>query len=150
MVGNISHRSAVRGYAVTDGRGLVIQILRLHQDVTDAEKAFFDFVVVNSACQVLQLDREVRILHLPGKGVLQTALECRGAVDVQLGAWYERRSEKRKALNVIPMGMADEQVNPLGAGSSQEIETQRPDAGSAVQHDGSAVLGADLDARSIS
>ena len=55
----------------------VIEILRLDVDIADAEKSFFEFSVVKTASQFLQLHREVRILHLARKRVFETPLKTR-------------------------------------------------------------------------
>src|SRR3989442_1013484 len=59
----------------------------------------------------------------------------------------EGRAKERETLNVVPMGMPDEEVKTerLRRGL-QEVMAQIPDAGPAVQDDDRAVIGADFHA----
>src|SRR5205807_1870108 len=103
----------------------VIQVLRLDQDFADAEETFFKLGVMDAAPEVLQLHRKVRILHLAGKRVFETALKCGRAVDVQLISWEKGRSEKRKSLNVVPMRVADQQMDSLRSGARQHVQSEQ-------------------------
>ena len=71
---------------------------------------------MDTRAQVAHLDREIRVLHLTGHRLFETALEADRRVDVQLGAGQERGDEEGKALDVIPVGVADEEVEPDGLG----------------------------------
>src|SRR5438128_5857278 len=86
-------------------------------------------------------------MTMTGNGVYDAAMEARVGVDVQLGVGVEGRGEERETLNVVPMGMADEEVKAerlrLGL---QEVMAQIPDAGPAVQDDDRAVIGVDFHA----
>src|SRR5207245_2628526 len=137
----------VAGDAVGQRRRGGMQVLRLDEHLPDAAESFVQFREMDAAPEVVHFHREVGVLHLPGNGVLQAAMKAHGGVDVQLGVGQEGRAKERETLNVIPMGMPDEEVKAerlrLGL---QEVMAQLPDAGPAVQDDDRAVIGADFHA----
>src|SRR3989442_6599417 len=100
--------------------------------------------------EIVQPHGEVGVLHLPGNGVLHAAMEARLGVDVQRGVGVEGRAEERKALDVLPLGMPDEEVDAEGLGRGlQEVMAQLPGARPAVQDDDRAVIGPDFHARGV-
>ena len=150
MVRHVGQRRLMTGDAVGQRRRSVIQVLRLHEHLTDAEKPFIQFREMNAAPEVVQPHGEVGVLHLPGNGVLHAAMEAGVGVDVQLGVGVESRTEERKALDVVPMGMPDEEVDAEGLGRGlQEVMAQLPGACPAVQDDDRAVIGPDFHARGV-
>ena len=151
VVGRVGDGRAVAGHAVGDrGRG-VVQELRLDQHAADAEEPLVELREVDARAQVAHLDREVRVLHLAGHRLLEPALETDRRVDVQLGARQERGDEERKALDVIPVGVADEEVEPKGLGHRlDQMQAELAGAGAAIEDDHGAVGGPYLDARGVS
>src|SRR5689334_21403137 len=102
MIRNVGDRRAISSKTICNRRRRVIQILRLDQNVTDSEETFFKLCVMQAACELMKFYREVRVLHLAGKGILEAALKRGGTVYVQLSAGEECRSKEGKSLNVIP------------------------------------------------
>ena len=150
MVRDVGQRRLMTGDAVGQRRRGVIQVLRLHEHLTDAEKPFIQFREMDAAPEIVQPHRKVGVLHLPGKGVLHAAMEARVGVDVQLGVGVEGGAEEREALDVVPMGMPDEEVDAEGLGRGlQEVMAQPPGARPAVQDDDRAVIGPDFHARGV-
>src|SRR5439155_1033181 len=74
--------------------------------------------------QIAELHREVRVLHLPGHRLFQPALKAERRVDVQLGARHERRDEEGKALDVVPVGVPDEEMQARRERDLREVEAQ--------------------------
>jgi hypothetical protein len=150
VIGDVRDGGPGASHPVGDGRGGVVQVLGLDQHVADPEKALLQLGEVDPRAQVSQLDREVGVLHLPGHRLLEALLEPERRVHVELGPGQERGDEERKALDVIPMGVADEQVQAHGGGEGpDQMEPQLARAGAAVQHDDRAVLGPHLHARRV-
>src|SRR5262245_28701 len=135
VIRDVHHRGSTAGNAVRDRWRRVVQILRFDQDFTNPKEPFLQFREMNSAGEVMQLYREVGVLHLSGQRVFKTSLKPGRSVDVQFCARKKSRSEERETLNVIPMSVADQQVNPVGSGTRfQKIESEFADTGSAIKN----------------
>ena len=150
MVRDVGEGGAVAGDPVRDRRRGVIQVLRLDQHVADAEEAFLELGEVDARAQIAQLDGEVRVLHLPGHRFLEALLKAERRVDVELDAGNEGRNEERKALDVIPMGMADEKVQKYRwLQGLCEVQPELTRAGATVEHDDGPVRRANFCARGV-
>ncbi len=147
VVGHVRQRGAAARHAVADRRRGVVQVLRLDQHVAHAEEPLVELREVDAAPQLAELHREVRVLHLPGHRLLEAPLEAERRVDVQLGAREERGHEEGEALDVVPVRVADEEVEPDGMGQRPgEVQAELTRARAAVEDDHGAVGGPDLDA----
>jgi hypothetical protein len=62
------------------------------------------------AGQILKSDRKIGILHLPGESFLQAMLEVPRGIEMQFSVREEGGIEEGEALDVIPMGMADTEM----------------------------------------
>jgi hypothetical protein len=149
MVRDVCHYRTIRGNPVRDRWRCMVQVLRFNKDFTDPEKAFLELCIVNPACEVLHLDREVRVLHLTRKRIFETPLERNRAVNVQLASGQKCGREKRKSLNMIPMRVADQQMNSMRTQALEHVETKQAYSGTAVENDSCAIVGADFDAGGI-
>ena len=128
----------------------MVQVLRFDEHVADAEEAFLELPEVDAAAQVTELHGEVRVLHLPRHRFLEVVLEADRGVDVQLGAGDEGRHEERKALDVVPVRVPDEemQLERLLLGL-HEMQTELANAGAAIEDDERPARRPDFDAGSI-
>src|SRR4029078_3968445 len=100
--------------------------------------------------ELLDRDREVRVLHLPGERLANRGPQATRAVDVPLECGIEKRSEEGQALDVVPVRVADEDVAALGAvtlGQQRLAEAVR--ARPAVEEDQRPARAAHLDARGV-
>ena len=150
VVGRVDHGGAVAGHAVRDGGRGVVHELRLDQHVAHAEEALVQLREVDPRAQVAHLHREVRVLHLPGHRFLEAALEAERRVDVQLRARQEGGDEEGEALDVVPVGVADEEVQAHGPRHRLgEMQPELARAGAAVEDDDRAVGGTHLDAGGV-
>src|SRR5436309_3051999 len=113
MIGDVCDGRTISRNSIRNGWRRVIQILRLHQNIANAEESFLQLGVMNTSGEILKFYRKVRILHLAGKGILKIALECGRSVNVQFGTWNKGGNEKGKSLDMIPVSMTDEKVNPM-------------------------------------
>jgi hypothetical protein len=132
-----------------DSRG-VVQVLRLDEDAAHPEEAFLELGEVDARAQVAELDGKVRVLHLPRHRLLEALLEAERRVDVQLRARDEGGNEERKALDVVPVRVADEEVQTERLGHRlQEVQPELARARPAVQHDDRPVWRPELHARGV-
>jgi len=92
----------------------MIQVPRVHGHAANLEFTFDKLVIANCSAHLIEPNREVRVLHLPGQRVLHGLSDSFGSVDVPLVSLTEQWCEERKAMNVVPMGMADEYVSAQG------------------------------------
>src|SRR6266853_1548567 len=97
----------------------MVQVLRFNKYFANPEETLLQFRVVDVAYKVLKLNGKVRILHLAGKRILETALKCNRAVDVQFSAGKESGSEEWKPLNMIPVRVTDQKMNTMRTGPAQ-------------------------------
>src|SRR4030095_4729264 len=113
----------------------------------DGKRASGEIVKANRGAELGEGDGEVVVFHLPGQGPLELLPDCPRSVDVPRVARNEQRREEREPLDVIPVGVGDQQVAVAGGparGRQRLSQAVRP--GPAVQHDQRAVVATDLDA----
>src|SRR6267378_1758920 len=70
---------------------------------------------------VAQPHWKVGRVHLVGEGGLQRLGRSRRPDDRQVRAWDKGREEEREALDVVEMGVSDEQVGLKGIGRAESI-----------------------------
>ena len=80
------------------------------RDVADGEGALDEVVVVDGRGELLDRDREVGVLHLSGERLAERTGQTAGTVDVPRAVRLEQGGEERQALDVVPVGVADEEV----------------------------------------
>src|SRR5262249_46640396 len=128
----------------------VVDVSRFHKNFTDPKESLAELVVIDPAGQILQLDWKVGRLHLTGDRVLQTALETCRRTNVQFDVRKESRRKERKTLNVIPVRMANEQVNPFNFRSRvQQLHTEFAHPGPAIKDQNSAFTRPHFDTGSV-
>mmetsp|Transcript_5577 Transcript_5577/g.15690 ORF Transcript_5577/g.15690 Transcript_5577/m.15690 type:complete len:520 (-) Transcript_5577:250-1809(-) len=74
------------------------------------ELALGEIVVPDVGPQVVEIDGEVIVLHLPGERIANTPGAAPGAVHVPRHAGDEQRDEERESLDMIPVRVGDEDV----------------------------------------
>ena len=150
VIAAIDDGHAVRLEPVAEGQRRVVQVLRLDRDVADPEHPLAEVVIADRGPELRELDREIGVLHLAGEHLAHSVGEAVRRVDVPLIARDEKRGEERQALDVVPMGVADQQVaaKRLLPGLHQlRAEGQR--TGAAIEHHERARVRPQLDARGI-
>jgi hypothetical protein len=65
------------------------------------------------------------------------------------GSGEECRSEEGKTLDVVPVGVADQKVNPVWTRTAEHVQAELADSGTAVEHQSVSILGTYFDARSV-
>ena len=150
MVHQVHHRHAVGFDSVAHRHGRVIEELRRDPCTADCVDALGQVVVGDRGRQLVQLDREVGELHLAGQHVMQRAAAAFRAIDRDGVPFDKGRAEERKALNVIPVRMSEENVRVNGfLALGHQLGGQPARAGAAVKNQKIAVGSGQLDAGGI-
>ena len=128
----------------------MVQVCRRDGGIPDPERLAAVFVDVDRGNQVTERDREVVGLHLAAEDRLQRLATPGRAVDVERRAGGVGRDEEREALDVIPVGVADEQMDRRSPPPELlgERETELPDPGPRVEYE-NVLPRPDLDARRV-
>ena len=136
VIAAINHGHPVRLEPIAEGQGGMVQVMRGDLDIVDDERAFDKVMIADAGLELIERDREIGVFHLPGQGFAQRLAEPLGSIDVPFAAGDKKRSKKRDALDVIPMGMADQHmpVQALRARADQLL-TKGMCAGPTIQHD---------------
>ena len=127
----------------------MVQVLRGDFDTVDLKGAFLEFHEADVGGHVVELNGEVRVFHLAGDDVLELFVEVHGAVDREFVAGDERGHEEGEAVDVVPVGMAEEDVGAHGAAAAHEVEPEFAHARAKVDNEQRAVFGLDFDAGGV-
>jgi hypothetical protein len=134
VVGGVHDRHAVGLQAVAERWSRMVEIAGGDAHRVQVEHAFRQLVVPDGRGELAQRDRKVRALHLAAQDLLQRATDLARRIDVPLAARHEQRGEERKPLDVVPVGMGDQQVAADGTGvGGDDLLSQLVGAGAAVQ-----------------
>src|SRR6266568_2693123 len=98
VVGQIDHHPSLGLHPIAEGDGRMVQILGAHAGAADLVGAFGEIVRGNGRRELIELDREVGILHLASKDIVEGAMATLRRIDGNGRAWHENRGKKRKAL----------------------------------------------------
>src|SRR5262249_46083591 len=97
-----------------------------------------------------QRDREILVGHLARQARLDLAAVAPGGIDLPDVLWDEERRKERKALNVIPMGVPDEEMPMQRAGVGRQQGAPEPvGAGAAIEDHEGAIRGAHFHTRGV-
>ena len=88
----------------------MMQVLRGDVDVADLQRPLHEIMVVQRGAKFLEGDRKIRGLHLSGQRLAQRRADATRTIDMPLVTANEEWCKKGKALNVIPMRVADQDV----------------------------------------
>ena len=127
----------------------MIEVLRLYKDIADAEETFFEFCVMYPAGEVLKFDGEVRILHLSRQRIFQASLKRARTINIEFAAGKKGRSEKWEALDVIPVRVANQEMNAMGSGPAKHVQSKHTNTRPTIEHERRAVLGTHFNTRRI-
>ena len=145
VVARVHDDKAVCLQAIAQREGGVVEILRRYLDVADIEDALDQVVLANRGAELVERDGKICVLHLACERLAQRLAEALGAIDVPIAAVAEKRSEERDALDMIPMGVTDEDMPALDVACDQLL-SERMSACSAIDHDQRAARRTHLDA----
>ncbi len=113
VVGCVHHGDPVGLEPVTERERRMIQVLCSNPDVSDLKDAFDEVVVAHGRAEIVERDRKVRVLHLPSQSLAYGPARAVRAIDVPLAAGDAQWRKEGKALDVIPVGMCDQDVTVL-------------------------------------
>src|SRR5262249_9412499 len=132
---------------VPEGESRMIQVLSDDACLADLEAALGQVVEADRGPTLPDRDRKAGVLHLPRWRRRGLLVEAAWRIDVPLVLTVEERREEREALNVVPVGVRDQEVAAQGTlvgGGQCESELVR--AGTAVQNNKGAIMRPHLDA----
>jgi hypothetical protein len=123
VVTGIHHRHPVGLQPISERERRMIQIAGGNLDIVYIEGALDEIVIANLSSALIECDREIGILHLPGQAFTERLAESLGAVYVPFVAGDKKWSEEWNALDMIPMGVADQDMaaQAVGAGRYQPL-----------------------------
>ena len=101
----------------------------------DCEFLFFDRTKIYFCLQLVQLDRKIDPVHLVRNNALQVDLFPLRADDGDLIPGYQRRLEKRKSLDVVPVRMSNKEVGVQRFPVRDKMIAQTPYTGSRIEND---------------
>ena len=149
VIAGVDHGGAIDFEAKTECERGVVQILRGHANRTDLEDALRQVGVAEFGHQGIQVDGRVLVGHLPGEGGLQPPITPARGVHRPSRALDEERIEEREPLDVIPVGVADQQVPDDGFAALRQRFAEPVRARPAVQYDERSIRSAQFDTRGI-
>src|SRR2546425_5455197 len=119
------------------------QILRGYADAPDLEHALCQIVEPDLGVEGRKRDREILVGHLASQARLDPSAMATWGIDLPDVIRDEERRKERKALNVIPMGVTDEEMPMHRAGVGRHQFTPEPvGAGAAIEDNEGAISGA--------
>ena len=147
VVGGVDDGRAVGLDAVAQRQRRVVHVVGADAHVVDLERALGQVVVAHPGGELLECDGEVGVLHLAGQRVADRRPHAARAIDVPLELGVEQRCQEGQTLDVVPVGVADEDVAaPRATGFCQQRLAQRVGTGAAIEQDQHATATAHLDA----
>lgn len=85
----------------------MVQILGGDRRVADGEGVFAEVVERDRRLQLLELDREIGVLHLPGQHLGELGIATGRGVDRDVAVRVEERAEEGEALDMVPVGVPE-------------------------------------------
>ena len=150
VVGGVDEARAVGLDAIAERQRRMVHVVRPDAHVVDLDLAFDQVVVAHPGRELLDRHREVGVLHLARERLADRRPEAARTVDVPLEIGVEQRRQKRQALDVVPVRVADEDVaapRAVRLGPQRLPEAMR--AGTAIEQQQHAAACAHLDARGV-
>ena len=150
VVAEVKQRSAV-GFNPISKRGRrVVEQVGADPHAVNLFTPLVDVPIFNLRTELGKLNREVGIFHLPGKHVGKGTVGTLWSANSKPVARNEKGNEERKPLNVIPVGVAEQ--NGGGDGFrcvGHQVNTQGTRAGAGIKNVAPAGLGHHFHAGSV-
>ena len=134
MIASINNGRSVAFYTERKRQCRMVQIARFDRDIFDDKAPLAKVVVAHRRPECLGRYREIGIFHLAGQGLLERLAKPLWSVNIPFVSRDEERREKGNALDVIPMGMADQHMPARGLAFAQDGLPKFMTARSAVDH----------------
>ena len=110
VIGRIDKGDAARLKPVAQGERRVIEVAAGNLDVANPQPSLDELAITNCGAELLKGYGKVGRLHLARQGLSQALAEAVRRVDVPFKAGNEKWLEKWDTLNVIPVGVADQNM----------------------------------------
>src|ERR1700682_295785 len=150
VVETVPPRCAVGFDSVAHRHDRMIEKLRRDPRAADCVDALGQVVVGDRGRQLVQRDGEVGVLHLATQDLMQRTAAAFRTIDRGGVPFDKGRGEERKALNVIPVRMSEENVRVYGfLALGHQLGGKPVRAGAAVKNQKVAFGGGQLDAGGI-
>ena len=140
VIGSVDHRHAAGFQAVTHRKPGMVQVTGGDLNGAKVKGALGKLVVANRGVELAKCHREIRVLHLPGEGILQALPQTLRRVDVPFVPLDEERSKKGKSLDVVPVRVSEQEMTAHGTlARRHKVSTQIMSTGAAVQDNQSPI-----------
>ena len=150
MVGRVDQHHPVGLDPVTERQRRVVQVTGCHPRLVNHETALDQVVVTQRRAHRIEVDREIGVLHLPGQRFPQRRAKAARRIHVPLVGPVEQRCEERETLDMVPVGMADEDVAAQRRRALRlQGVAQDADSRSGVEYQLCPVAGAHFHARGV-
>src|SRR5215831_13523384 len=151
MIGGVDHNHAAGFQAVTQCKPGVVQVTGGDLNGTKIKSAFAKIMIANRSVELAKCHWEIRVLHLPGEGILQALPQTLCRVDVPFVSRDEEWREKRKPLDVVPVGMSKQEMTANWMlARRHEASAQIMCTGATVQDNQRPICGPHLHAGGVS
>ena len=135
VIAGINHRDAVGLDAIAQGERRVVEIARGHLDVVDPQPSLDQLMIADRRAELLDAHWKIGVLHLAGERVAQCLAEAARRVDVPFMPGLEQRPEERDALDVVPVGVADQDMAAQLSAAGHQLVSENRGARPHVEHD---------------
>ena len=136
MIAAVHDRRTISLQPITKRKRRMIEVARQDLYVADIEGPLDKVMIANRSPELIRGNREISVLHLPGQRFAHGLVKAPWAVDVPFIAGRKKRREKRNALNVIPMRVADQDMTSQALGVPRDkILTKGMSSATAVEND---------------
>src|SRR5262245_38057887 len=108
VIGGIDQDYPIGLQPISQGEVRMVQVARGDTYVVQGECALDEVMVADRGTELLQGDRKIGILHLPGESLLQVSTQATRTIDIPDMARHEQRGKEGKALNVVPVRMRNQ------------------------------------------
>ncbi len=151
VIGRVHDDRAVDLDPVAEGERGVVEVTGHDRGVVDAQDPLDEVMMLDVGGQLVDLDREVPVLHLSGEDLAEGTAQTTRAVDVPRVALHEQWREEWQTLNVVPVGVADQDVtiDRVTARRRDERLAETVSAGSAVDDQLRSRIGSNRHARGV-
>ena len=153
MIAKVDNGCPVRLDAVAQRHRRMMQILDDDARATNLVRALAELAEIDRGRQLADLDRKVGELHLAGQYLAQISAASLRTANGYLITGNEQRRKKRKALDMIPVRVAEqnrcrERVSWLCC-VRHEVGAERTGAGAAVEDETRAIVGLHTHTRGV-
>src|SRR6516165_1531067 len=151
VIATIHNRRTICLDAVPKRQRGMVHILGCDPDIIDIESALEQIMIAYGGAELVGRYRKIGVLHLPRECFAQRLIQPFRSIDVPFVSGREEGREKRNTLDMIPMGMTDENVSGQAPGPARhQVEPQTVKPSPAIYNNKRSALRAKLKAWRVS